>query len=97
MNKDYVCVDATTGALQWSQPGLGRGNKDYASTIALGKNLLVLFESGELVLLAADPSKYTELGRLQVCGSTWSHPAFADGKLYGRDGRELLCLDLGVK
>ena len=97
VNKDYVCVDATTGALQWSQPGLGRGNKDYASTIALGKNLLVLFESGELVLLAADPSKYTELGRLQVCGSTWSHPAFADGKLYGRDGRELLCLDLGVK
>lgn len=97
VNKDYVCVDAATGELQWSQPGLGRGNKDYASTIALGKNLLVLFESGELVLLAADPAKYTELGRLQVCGSTWSHPAYADGRLYVRDGRELLCLDLGAK
>lgn len=97
VNKDYVCVDATTGELQWSQPGLGRGNKDYASTIAIGKNLLVLFESGELVLLVADPAKYTELGRLQVCGSTWSHPAFADGKLYVRDGRELLCLDLNAK
>ena len=97
VNKDYVCVEAATGELKWSQPGLGKGNKDYASTIAFGKNLLVLFESGELVLLAADSAKYTELGRMQVCGNTWSHPAFADGRLFVRDGRELLCLKLDVK
>ena len=39
-------------------------------------------------------SSVTELGRLQVCGNTWSHPACANGKLYIRDGRELQCLDL---
>ena len=93
-NKDYVCVDARTGQVKWSQAGFGRGTKDYSSTIAVGKNLLILTEDGQLVLIAADPAKYRELGRLQVCGNTWSHPAYADGRLYVRDGRELLCLKL---
>jgi outer membrane protein assembly factor BamB len=92
---DYVCVDARTGKLKWSQPGFGKGDKqDYASTIAIGKNLLILTYNGQLILAAADPSQYKELGRLQVCGTTWSHPAYADGKLYVRDNRELLCLQL---
>ena len=94
---DYVCLKAATGKLVWSQPGFGSGTKDYASTIAVGKNLLVLTESGELFLLAAAPSKYIELGRLQVCGHTWCHPALADGRLYVRDGRTLLCLDLAAR
>ncbi len=93
-NKDYVCVSAKTGELRWSQPGFGRGQKDYSSTIAVGDKLLVLNESGTLLLLAADPEQYAELGRLQVCGSTWSHPAYVNGKLFVRDARSLLCLDL---
>jgi outer membrane protein assembly factor BamB len=93
-SKDYVCVDARTGELKWTQTGFGLGKKDYASTIAAGKNLLVLTEDGNLLLLAANPDKYTELGRLQVCGNTWSFPAYANGKLFVRDGRGLQCLDL---
>ncbi|HVY69920.1 MAG TPA: hypothetical protein VHH73_08315, partial [Verrucomicrobiae bacterium] len=96
-SKDYVCVDARTGATKWSQPGFGSGNKDYSSTIAVGKNLLVLAEDGQLVLIEANPEKYVELGRLQVCGNTWSFPALADGKLYVRDGRNLVCVDLLAK
>ena len=96
-DKDYVCADAATGALKWSQTGFGLGKKDYASTIVVGKKLLVLAEDGNLVLLAANPEKYTELGRIQVCGNTWSFPAFADGKLYVRDGRALQCIDLAAK
>src|SRR6185436_2904435 len=34
-NKDYICVDGTTGTLLWSQPGFGKGTKDYSSTIAV--------------------------------------------------------------
>lgn len=96
-NKDYVCVDAKTGALKWSQTGFGLGRKDYASTIAIGKNLLALTEDGTLLLVAGNPEKYTELGRVQVCGNTWSHPALANGKLYVRDGRSLQCFDLSNK
>ncbi len=94
VNKDYVCVEAATGQLKWSQPGFGQGRKDYASTIVAGNRLLVLTEGGELVLLEANPAKYTELGRLQVCGNTWSFPAYAGGRLYVRDGRQLLCVEL---
>jgi outer membrane protein assembly factor BamB len=96
-NKDYVCVDAKTGQTKWTQPGFGLGRKDYASTIAVGNNLLVLTEDGTLLLLAANPEKYTELGRVQVCGNTWSFPAYAAGKLYVRDGRSLQCFDLVAK
>jgi outer membrane protein assembly factor BamB len=96
---DYVCVDAATGELKWRHGGFGVGKDqtDYASTIAIGKNLLVLTYDGQLVLIAANPAQYTELGRVQVCGKTWSHPAYVDGKLYLRDGRELQCLDLNAK
>jgi outer membrane protein assembly factor BamB len=93
-NHDYVCVETATGKLAWSAPGFGRNEKDFSATIAVGTNLVVLNESGQLVLVAADPAKFTELGRLQVCGNTWTHPALADGRLYVRDGRELQCLDL---
>ncbi|MEW6160395.1 MAG: PQQ-binding-like beta-propeller repeat protein [Verrucomicrobiota bacterium] len=93
-NKDYVCIDARTGKTLWSEPGFGAGRKDYSSTIALGKNLLVLSEDGMLRMIAADPAKYNEIGRAQVCGNTWSFPAYSDGKLYVRDGRELRCFDL---
>lgn len=93
-SKDFVCVDAATGQTKWSQPGFGRGEKDNASVVVAGKNLLVLTEAGTLVLIAASPEKYQELGRLQVCGSNWCHPAYANGRLYFRDGQELYGLDL---
>ncbi len=101
--KDYVCVDAKTGVTKWTQGGFGIGKDqtDYASTIAVGKSLLILTYDGQLVLIAANPAKYTELARRQACGKTWSHPAYADGKLYVRDGLQnghsLRCLDLGGK
>lgn len=92
--KDYMCMDAATGETKWSQAGFGQGRRDYASTIVVGKKLLVLTEDGILLLLEPNPSKYAELARLQVCGNTWCFPAYADGRLYVRDGRHLLCLDL---
>jgi len=94
-NKDFVCVDVAAGALKWAQAGFGLGGKkDYSSTIALGRRLLVLTEDGQLLLLDANPDQFRELARLQVCGNTWSHPAYAGGRLYVRDGRELACFDL---
>jgi outer membrane protein assembly factor BamB len=93
--REFVCVDADTGKLAWSQDAFG---EKYGSVIAVGKSLLVLTDRGELVLVKADGSKCMEQGRVQVCGKTWSHPAFADGKLYVREGLtsgwKLSCLDL---
>lgn len=88
---DFICVDFKTGELKWSQPGFG----DYAAVIAAGDKLLVQDMTGTLLLLQASPSKFAELGRIQVCGTTWSHPAIADGKIYQRDKKQLFALEIG--
>jgi outer membrane protein assembly factor BamB len=93
--KNFVCVDAADGKLMWSHDGFG---ERYDPAIAIGTHLLVQTDRGELVMLAADSTKYTELGRVQICGKTWNHPAFADSKLYVREGLtsgwKLTCFDL---
>ena len=93
--RNLVCVDALTGKTLWKQPGLG---ETVSATIAVGNRLLVQSDRGELLLVAADPGQYQELGRAQVCGTTWSHPAYADGKLFVREGTlsgwKLTCFDL---
>ncbi len=102
-NKNLICVDVPTGKLAWSQDGVFTSDKNKAVGyfIVLGVNILVSTDSGQLVLFAADPAAYRELGRAQVCSSTWSGPAYANGQAFHRDGvktgGELLCLDLLAK
>lgn len=92
---DFVCIDPVNGQARWAQPGFGKGAKtDFVSTIAIEDRLLVLNEAGQLRLLAANPEKFTSLGETQVCGKTWTHPAYSRGKLFVRDGRELQCFSL---
>ena len=55
----------------------------------MNDKLLVLNSNGELVLLRANPAKYEELGRPQVCGKTWASPAYADGKIFVKDEKHL--------
>jgi outer membrane protein assembly factor BamB len=90
----YICADARTGETKWRVPGFGSSGTANASTIALGANLLILTDEGELVLIAARADQYTELSRLQVCGKNWNFPALANGRLYVRDSRELICYEL---
>lgn len=95
-NKNLFCVDAKTGQTQWSKEGFTTKPAENAhlASLVLGPNLLLLTETGTAVLVAADPKAYRELGRAQVCGANWCNPAYADGKLYVRDTRELVCVDL---
>ena len=53
---------------------------------------------GLLVLFKASPDQFVELGQAQVCAPNWCNPAYADGRLYLRDGNkgpgELKCVEL---
>ena len=60
----------------------------------MGPNLLVLTDGGQLLLIKADPQKYQEISRVQITGTTWSNPAYANGTLYLRDQRELYAVRL---
>ncbi len=94
-DQNFLCVQADTGSVKWSQPGFGeRPLVGYTATLAAGDRLLALTDGGQLVLIAADPEKYRELGRVQICGRTWNHPALAGGRIYLRDRRQLLAVDL---
>src|SRR5262249_25523548 len=68
-SRNFICADVHTGDLKWEAPGFGKEN---ASTICVGKNILVLTDNGELVLVSADPTSFKEFGRQQVCGKNWN-------------------------
>ena len=91
-SRDYVCVEAATGKLKWSQGGFDA----VASSLSDGHRVLVANDAGEVILLDANPEKYTELGRFQACGKTFSHPAYCGGVLYIRDSRELTAWQLNT-
>jgi outer membrane protein assembly factor BamB len=87
---ELECLDFGTGAQIWTQPGFG----DYASLTTVNDKILVLNSSGELVLIKADPTKYVELGRVQLCAKTWASPAYSDGKIYVKDEASVTAIAL---
>jgi outer membrane protein assembly factor BamB len=86
------CVDIHTGKELWTRPNVGTY---HATLLRTGDDkLLMLEEKGDLVMFEPNPKEYRELARSKVCGQTWAHPAVADGRLYVRDGNELICVSL---
>jgi outer membrane protein assembly factor BamB len=96
VKKQVVCVDLATGKDAWQHEGnVGTSpDKAFAAFIAAGENVLMFNDGGELILFAGDPAAYRELGRVQVCGKSWCHPAYVDGRMVVRDAKQLLCVEL---
>jgi outer membrane protein assembly factor BamB len=97
--RNIICIEINTGKIVWSKEGyIQSAENAYASFLALRNKILILTDGGELVLIAADPSRFIELGRTQVCGRNWCYPAYAGGKIYVRDGLKgtgnLYCIEL---
>lgn len=88
------CVDVETGKILWTQPMIGKYHAAMLKTA--NDKLLLLSDLGDLVLLDPDPSKYRELARSKVVKGEgiWAHPALVDGKVYFRDDKELICLQM---
>jgi outer membrane protein assembly factor BamB len=95
-NKNLICIDAETGQQAWSKEGFLNGNAGKAEIgmIVAGENLMILTDDGQLVLAVAEPKEYREVSRARVCGQNWCNPAYAEGKLYLRDGMELRCVGI---
>ena len=74
----------------WQAPSIGAGN-----LIRVRDKIVVLLESGELVILNASSKSCEILFRQQILGSEIrAHFSFADGFLFARDKRRLICLQL---
>ncbi len=88
-----ACVQAGSGELQWKGGRYGHGQ-----VLLAGGHLIVLTESGDLVLVEADPERRRELTRFSaIRGKTWNHPAISGGLLLVRNTREMACFDLRLR
>ena len=86
------CIDAKTGNELWNRKNVGTY---HATLLRTGDNkLLLVEEKGDLVLVDANRKEYRELSRTKICGNTWAHPALANGRLYIRDAKELICVEM---
>ena len=89
----FKCVELATGAEKWSVAGFG-----YGSVLVAGGKILAASADGLLVLVAPNPSAYTEVGRYQALqGKTWNVPAISNGRIYLRSTTEAVCLEVAGK
>ena len=93
--KNMACFSLAGRTNRWTTAKVGSGTPGYASMIKVGGKLLVLRESGELVLVEPDPAAYTEIARYQaLSGTSWNHPAFSGGRIYARSDTQIVALDV---
>lgn len=86
------CVEVSSGKRVWQQRRFGKSNMTLA-----GGRLWFTTMKGELVLVEPSPKEFRELGRKRYLGMTRQAPAIANGRLFIRDERELVCLDIRRK
>jgi len=94
---EFRCVEAATGKILWAATNLTRLGMWAQASVTFNQGnstFYFLNELGELVLAKATPGAYRELGRAQLIGKTWSHPAYADRRIYARNETTLLCARL---
>lgn len=88
---DFRCVNLATKKIAWDQKRFG-----CATMVFADGRLIVLTEAGDLVLVEATPQAYRELARAHVfnAGPCRAQIALANGKLYARDQKKLVCFNV---
>jgi outer membrane protein assembly factor BamB len=88
------CVEVETGKVLWTEPKVGKYHAALLRTA--DDKMLMLSDLGDLVLFEPGPTAYKELSRSKVVKGEqiWAHPALSDGRVYFRDEKELICLQI---
>ena len=86
------CIRASDGKVMWESERVPGGGLLRARGI-----LIVVTEAGELWLVEATPDKFNTLATAQILHAGHrSFPAFSNGVLYARDGKELVAVELSA-
>ncbi len=89
-NAILKCIDANTGMEKWKTRGFGKGTLMLADA-----HLIILSDRGKLGLAEATPSGYNEVASEEILsGLCWTVPTLANGNLYARNEKEMVCLDM---
>lgn len=84
-----TCIEAKTGKRAWQKQRFGKGN-----FIAADGVLYILTIEGQLVTVEVSPKAFTEISRAKLVGKTRTAPSLANGLLFVRDDKEIVCVDL---
>ena len=88
--QQFRAADLKSGRVLWSSDRIEPG-----SVTRVGDRLLLLLETGELLLASTSTTKFEVLAKAQIlAGETRAFPAIADGLLFARDRDTLVCLRL---
>ncbi|NLH16881.1 MAG: PQQ-binding-like beta-propeller repeat protein [Phycisphaerae bacterium] len=105
----FRCLDRKTGDRIWEDstavPGARWANIHFTQN---GPTTWMFNERGELIIANLSPQGFKEISRAKIIeptmvqldqrgGVCWSHPAFANRRVYARNDRELVCVDLAKK
>jgi outer membrane protein assembly factor BamB len=86
----FRAVDLQSGKVLWSTQRVGAGSVTLA-----GNRLVIVRESGELLIAAASPKSFQQIASAQVLPATVrAYPALSDGILYLRNDNTLIAVDL---
>ena len=86
---NLVCLNLADMSTAWKENRFGKSNL----TAADGK-LFISTMKGELVIVKATPDAFTETARASVLGMTRQAPVIANGRLYLRDDKEVVCINI---
>jgi outer membrane protein assembly factor BamB len=86
----FRAVNFETGKVLWSTDRFGAGSVTLA-----GNRLLIIRETGEMILAALSPKSFQAIAKAQILPPTVrAYPALSDGVLYVRNDDTLVALDL---
>ncbi len=100
------CVKMDTGERLWESDVPFDGKPANAGTAFIVKNgdrFFLFSENGALIIAKLSPKGYEEISRAKLLDKTttafgrqvvWSHPAFADGCVFARNDKEIVCVSL---
>ena len=87
------CVEWNTGKVKWTKEAFG-----CSALICADGLSIACAENGDVVLIDPSPEGYKELGRAAVLDKpVRALPALANGRLFMRDGKKLVALDVGKR
>jgi outer membrane protein assembly factor BamB len=102
----FRCLDLKTGDRVWtSEQPTPIARWSTVHMVKNGDRYWMLNERGELIIARLSPKGYEELSRSKLIeptqgqlnqrgGVVWAHPAFANGHIFARNDKELVCADL---
>jgi outer membrane protein assembly factor BamB len=105
------CLKAATGERVWETLSAttadGQETRWANAFIVKNQDRFFLFnEMGDLIIARLTPKGYQEISRAHIIEPVnrdagrpvvWSHPAFADRRIYARNDNEIICVDLAQK